>query len=91
MKFACFERTLEALYKYVVPKPRSECNKTEQLMVTFTAGYIGKLVIHCYSGFRTNVKGYKYKYIKTHIMGAMVMKDCNTLYMCNFKKLARIK
>lgn len=40
MKFACFERTLEALYKYVVPKPRSECNKTEQLMVTFTAGYI---------------------------------------------------
>uniref|UniRef100_A0A8C0FZ91 Solute carrier family 25 member 3 n=1 Tax=Chelonoidis abingdonii TaxID=106734 RepID=A0A8C0FZ91_CHEAB len=24
MKFACFERTLEALYAYVVPKPRSE-------------------------------------------------------------------
>merc|ERR1712135_270879 len=24
MKFACFERTVEALYKYVVPKPRSE-------------------------------------------------------------------
>lgn len=42
MKFSCFERTLEALYKYVVPKPRSECNKSEQLMVTFTAGYIGK-------------------------------------------------
>ncbi|KAL3852364.1 hypothetical protein ACJMK2_016018 [Sinanodonta woodiana] len=40
MKFACFERTLEALYKYVVPKPRSECNKGEQLMVTFVAGYI---------------------------------------------------
>lgn len=40
MKFACFERTVEALYKYVVPKPRSECNKTEQLMVTFVAGYI---------------------------------------------------
>lgn len=40
MKFACFERTLEALYKYVVPKPRSECSKSEQLIVTFTAGYI---------------------------------------------------
>ncbi|OWF34701.1 phosphate carrier protein, mitochondrial-like [Mizuhopecten yessoensis] len=40
MKFACFERTVEALYKYIVPKPRSECNKTEQLMVTFVAGYI---------------------------------------------------
>merc|ERR1712141_709720 len=40
MKFACFERTVEALYKYVVPKPRSECSKGEQLVVTFAAGYI---------------------------------------------------
>ncbi|KFV85614.1 hypothetical protein N308_14828, partial [Struthio camelus australis] len=40
MKFACFERTLEALYVYVVPKPRSECTKLEQLGVTFVAGYI---------------------------------------------------
>lgn len=55
MKFACFERTLEALYKFVVPKPRSECNKGEQLMVTFTAGYIGKLTFHYYSGFSTNL------------------------------------
>ncbi|XP_065067357.1 solute carrier family 25 member 3-like [Rhopilema esculentum] len=40
MKFACFERTVEALYKYVVPKPRSDCTKGEQLVVTFAAGYI---------------------------------------------------
>jgi len=40
MKFACFERTVEALYKHVVPKPRSECTKGEQLIVTFIAGYI---------------------------------------------------
>ncbi|XP_062590226.1 solute carrier family 25 member 3-like [Saccostrea cucullata] len=40
MKFACFERTLEALYKYVVPKARSDCSKGEQLLVTFSAGYI---------------------------------------------------
>jgi len=40
MKFACFERTLEALYQYVVPKPRAECTKGEQLTVTFAAGYI---------------------------------------------------
>jgi len=40
MKFACFERTVETLYKYVVPKPRSECSKSEQLVVTFVAGYI---------------------------------------------------
>jgi len=40
MKFACFERTVELLYQYVVPKPRSECSKSEQLVVTFAAGYI---------------------------------------------------
>jgi solute carrier family 25 phosphate transporter 3 len=40
MKFACFERTVELLYKFVVPKPRSECSKSEQLVVTFAAGYI---------------------------------------------------
>lgn len=40
MKFACFERTVELLYKYVVPKPRSQCTKAEQLGVTFVAGYI---------------------------------------------------
>lgn len=40
MKFACFERTVEALYKFVVPKPRAECSKAEQLVVTFVAGYI---------------------------------------------------
>jgi len=40
MKFACFERTVEAIYQYVVPKPRAECSKSEQLVVTFAAGYI---------------------------------------------------
>ncbi|XP_045655398.1 phosphate carrier protein, mitochondrial-like [Ursus americanus] len=40
MKFACFERTVEALYKYVVPKPQRQCTKAEQLAVTFVAGYI---------------------------------------------------
>jgi len=40
MKFACFENTVKALYKYVVPKPQSECTKNEQLGVSFLAGYI---------------------------------------------------
>ncbi|XP_071438787.1 solute carrier family 25 member 3-like [Hetaerina americana] len=40
MKFACFERTVELLYKHVVPKPRAQCTKGEQLVVTFAAGYI---------------------------------------------------
>merc|ERR1712043_41478 len=33
-------RTVEALHMYVVPKPRAECSKAEQLVVTFAAGYI---------------------------------------------------
>ena len=37
---ACFENTVAALYKYVVPKPKSQCSKTEQLGVSFVAGYI---------------------------------------------------
>jgi len=40
MKFACFERTVEAIYANIVPKPRAECSKSEQLVVTFAAGYI---------------------------------------------------
>lgn len=40
MKFAAFERTVELLYKHVVPKPRADCSKGEQLLVTFAAGYI---------------------------------------------------
>merc|ERR1712123_140055 len=40
MKFACFEKTVVALYTHVVPKPRDQCSKSEQLMVTFAAGYI---------------------------------------------------
>lgn len=40
MKFACFERTIELLYIFVVPKSRNECTKEEQLVVTFAAGYI---------------------------------------------------
>jgi solute carrier family 25 phosphate transporter 3 len=40
MKFAAFEKVLEALYANFVPKPRAECSKGEQLCVTFAAGYI---------------------------------------------------
>lgn len=40
MKFSCFEKTVEAIYAYVMPKPREQCTKSEQLTVTFAAGYI---------------------------------------------------
>lgn len=40
MKFASFENVVAYLYKYVVPKPKAQCNKVEQLGVSFLAGYI---------------------------------------------------
>ena len=40
MKFGAFERTVQLLYINVVPKPREECSKGEQLTVSFAAGYI---------------------------------------------------
>lgn len=39
MKFAAFERTVEAIYKHALSKPKHEYNKLEQLGVTFAAGY----------------------------------------------------
>lgn len=39
MKFSAFERTVEAIYKYALSKPKAEYNKMEQLGVTFVAGY----------------------------------------------------
>ena len=40
MKFWAFERTVAAMYQYVVPRPKEECSKVEQLGVTFASGYI---------------------------------------------------
>ena len=40
MKFAAFERTVEFLYKHVVPVPRDTLGYGSQLAVTFAAGYI---------------------------------------------------
>merc|ERR1712020_72392 len=34
------EEGINGFYKYLVPKPRAECSKSEQLVVTFAAGYI---------------------------------------------------
>lgn len=40
MKFACFEKTVEAIYTYLVPYPKEQCSKNTQLGVSFLAGYI---------------------------------------------------
>jgi len=39
IKFVAFERIAEAIYA-MIPKPKSEMNKAEQMGVVFTAGYI---------------------------------------------------
>ncbi|XP_057820619.2 mitochondrial phosphate carrier protein 3, mitochondrial isoform X2 [Cryptomeria japonica] len=40
VKFACFEKTVESIYKYAIPIPKEECPKAVQLGVSFAAGYI---------------------------------------------------
>ena len=45
MKFSCFERTVEMLYKHVVLRPCSKCSQHEQLVVTFVAGYLASDII----------------------------------------------
>ncbi|KAH9290741.1 hypothetical protein KI387_034858, partial [Taxus chinensis] len=40
VKFACFEKTVESIYKYIVPIPREKCSKAMQLGVSFAAGYV---------------------------------------------------
>ena len=44
IKFTCFERSLEELYQEVVERPRDQCSKSEQLGVTFTAGFTAGLL-----------------------------------------------
>lgn len=39
-KFYSFERTVEAMYKHVVPYPKEECSKGYQLGISFLSGYI---------------------------------------------------
>ena len=41
---AAFENIVQALYVYAVPKPKNECTKTEQLGVSFAAGYLAGIL-----------------------------------------------
>lgn len=43
-KFAAFERTAESIYKHCLSKPKEHYNKTQQLGVTFVAGYIAGVI-----------------------------------------------
>ncbi|CAN6709121.1 unnamed protein product [Malus baccata var. baccata] len=40
MKFASFETIVEMIYKYAIPRPKSECSKSLQLGVSFAGGYV---------------------------------------------------
>lgn len=39
VKFAAFEKTVEAFYRHIFTKPKSSYSKTTQLSVTFMSGY----------------------------------------------------
>lgn len=41
---AAFENIVQALYMNMVPKPKSECSKSEQLGVSFAAGYLAGIL-----------------------------------------------
>ncbi|KAI8391774.1 mitochondrial carrier domain-containing protein [Radiomyces spectabilis] len=43
-KFASFEATVEAIYKVVLKKPKSEYNSMQQLGVSFAGGYIAGIL-----------------------------------------------
>ncbi|XP_044530737.1 phosphate carrier protein, mitochondrial-like [Gracilinanus agilis] len=44
VKFTCYERTLELLYKFAVAKPQCQCSLSQQLAVTFMAGYVSGIL-----------------------------------------------
>jgi len=39
VKFAAFENTVKAFYKYAFTKPKDSYSKSTQLMITFLSGY----------------------------------------------------
>lgn len=64
MKFASFETVVEMIYKHAVPKPKSECDKTTQLGISFAGGYIAGVLCAVVShpadnlvSFLNNAKG----------------------------------
>jgi len=48
IKFVAFERIAEFIYN-MLPKPKSELNKAEQMGVVFTAGYIAGVLCGAFS------------------------------------------
>ncbi|CAN1243841.1 Mitochondrial phosphate carrier protein 3, mitochondrial, partial [Linum perenne] len=64
MKFASFEMVVEMIYKYAVPRPKSECSKGQQLGISFAGGYIAGVLCAIVShpadnlvSFLNNAKG----------------------------------
>ncbi|KAF3327911.1 Mitochondrial [Carex littledalei] len=62
--FASFETVVQMIYKHAVPKPKSECDKTTQLGISFAGGYIAGILCAVVShpadnlvSFLNNAKG----------------------------------
>lgn len=76
MKFATFESTAEALYKYVVPVPKSEASTGTQLGVSFSAGYIAGVACAVISHPADNLVSFL-----NNAKGATVSQAVNTMGM----------
>ncbi|KAM1014857.1 mitochondrial phosphate carrier protein 3, mitochondrial-like [Malus sylvestris] len=64
MKFASFETIVEMMYKYAIPRPKSECSNSLQLGVSFAGGYVAGILCAIVShpadnlvSFLNNAKG----------------------------------
>ncbi|KAF5730990.1 phosphate transporter [Tripterygium wilfordii] len=64
MKFASFETIVENVYKYAIPTPKDQCNKSLQLGVSFASGYVAGVLCAIVShpadnlvSFLNNAKG----------------------------------
>lgn len=72
MKFWAFERTVNALYAHVVPKPKEECTKTQQLAVTFASGYIAGILCAIVSHPADSIVSQMNKYQKSPGMAGII-------------------
>ena len=95
MKFAAFERTVEFLYKHVVPVPRDTLGYGSQLAVTFAAGYIAGVFCAIVSHPADSVVSKLNSDVGSTAMQALRQLGffgewCTVLFMCSSSSTAKL-
>nr|PNR51347.1 hypothetical protein PHYPA_010533 [Physcomitrium patens] len=80
MKFATFESTVEAIYKYAVPVPKSEVSSGTQLGISFTAGYIAGVACAVISHPADNLVSFLNKSKEATVSGAVKQMGVKALF-----------